>query len=158
MKRSERRTAPWISAALMVVPLRGGMVGMPGPDPEIAKVADAYAAAMLAGDASAAASLYAEDGVEMPPGKPPIRGRAAIEGYYRGLFAGCKFSEFVLTHTELRAAGDVGWAAGTSRSTLVPGGAAPVQDAGKYLVVLKHADGRWKVMYSIYNSDRPGAH
>ena len=154
MNKREMVKAGWVSAALMLVPLRGGMVGMPDKDPSILEVADSYPSAMLAGDPAAAAGLYQDDAVEMPPGKPPVRGRAAIERYYRELFGGCRFTEFVLVHTELRASGDVAYAAGTSRSPVAPNGGPPIEDAGKYLVVLKRTGGRWWVAYAISNSDR----
>jgi ketosteroid isomerase-like protein len=99
------------------------------------------------------ASLYREDAVEMPPGKPPVPGRTAIEAYYREFFSTCRFTDFALTHSELRAEGDVGYVVGTSRQTLSPGGGAPLHDTGKYLVVLKRTGGEWKVAYAIYNVD-----
>jgi len=141
-------------------PVRGGMVGMPAPaqDPAIRAVADAYQAAMLAGDAAAAAAVYRDDAVEMPPGVPPIQGRAAIEQYFRGMFGSCRFTEFTLSHTELRASGDVAFAAGTSPARLTPNGGPPVEASGKYLVVLKRTGGAWRVAYSIHNSDVPGGH
>src|SRR5689334_9145524 len=91
--------AGWVSAALLA-PVRGGMVGMPGTsaqDPAIREVADAYTAAMLAGDAAAAAAVYRDDAVEMPPGVPPIQGKGAIEQYFRGMFGGCRFTAFTLS-------------------------------------------------------------
>lgn len=147
-------------AVALLAPVRGGMVGMPAPaqDPAIRQVADAYTAAMLAGDAAAAAALYRDDAIEMPPGVPPIQGRAAIEQYFRGMFGGCRFTEFALSHAELRASGDVAFAAGTSRATVTPNGGPSVTEAGKYLVVLKRTGGAWKVAYSIHNSDVPGPH
>lgn len=146
--------------AALLVPMRGGMVGMPAPaqDTAIRQVADAYRAAMLAGDAAAAAGLYRDDAVEMPPGVPPIQGRAAIEQYFREMFGSCRFTAFTLSHSELRASGDVAFAAGTSRATVTPNGGPPVEDPGKYLVVLKRTGGAWKVAYSIHNSDVPGGH
>jgi len=154
-------TAGWVSV-MMLAPVRGGMVGMAAPpqDPAIRQVADAYAAAMRAGDAAAAAAVYRDDAVEMPPGVPPIQGKAAIEQYFRGMFGSCRFTEFTLSHTELRASGDVAFAAGTSRARLTPNGGPPVEDSGKYLVVLKRTGGAWKVAYSIHNSDaaNPGGH
>jgi uncharacterized protein (TIGR02246 family) len=149
-----------LMTAALLGPVRGGMVGTPSValDPGVRAVADAYRAAMLAGDASAAASLYRDDGVDMPPGKPPIEGRTAIERYYRELFGACRFTTFDLNHTEMRASGDMAFATGTSRTTITPAGGPPVEDAGKYLVVLKRTDGRWKVAYSIYNSDHAPAH
>jgi len=145
----------------LLAPVRGGMVGMPGipaQDPAIRQVADAYTAAMLAGDATAAAAIYGDDAVEMPPGVPPIRGRAAIEQYFRGMFGGCRFTTFTLSHSEARASGDVAFIAGTSKATVTPNGGPPVTEDGKYLVVLKRSGGAWKVAYSIHNADVPGGH
>ena len=140
--------APAVSGA----PLRGGMIGMAGAAaPELTRVSAAFAAAMRAGDAKAAAAVFAEDGTDMPPGSAPVRGRAAIEAYYRGLFATCRFAAFELTETESRTAGDVGFLAGTSRVAVA---GAPAE-SGKYLVVLKRSDGGWKVAYAMHNEDRP---
>jgi uncharacterized protein (TIGR02246 family) len=139
-------------------PMRGGMVGTTAEDPAIREVADAFQSAMRGGDAAAAAAVYRDDGVEMPPGRPPIQGRTAIEGYFREMFRGCRFTTFALSHAELRASGDVAFATGTSRTAITPNGGPPVEDSGKYLVVLKRTDGRWKVAYSIYNSDHAAAH
>jgi uncharacterized protein (TIGR02246 family) len=150
-----------LMGAALLAPVRGGMVGTPAatsPDPAIRRVADAYTAAMLAGDAAAAAAVYGDDAVEMPPGVPPIRGRAAIEQYFRGVFGGCRFTAFTLSHTEARASGDVAFVTGVSRATVTPNGGPPVTEDGKYLVVLKRAGGEWKVAYSIHNSDVPGGH
>jgi uncharacterized protein (TIGR02246 family) len=149
-----------LMVAALLGPVRGGMVGTPSSpaqDPAIRRVADAYTAAMLAGDAAAAAAVYGDDAVEMPPGVAPIRGRAAIEQYFRGVFGSCRFTEFALTHAELRASGDVAFAAGTSKATVTPLGGPPVTETGKYLVVLKRAGGEWKVAYSIHNSDAAAA-
>jgi len=114
-------------------------------------VADAYSAAMRAADASAAAAVFAEDGTDMPPGSGPVRGRAAIEAYYRGLFGTCRFASFELTETESRIVGDVGYIAGVSR-VAVAGGPST---SGKYLVVFKRAGDGWRVAYAIHNDDTP---
>ena len=148
-------TMTWIPAVLMVLaPLRGGMVGVAAPDPEILKVADAYAAAMRAGDAAAAASVFADDAVEMPPGRPPVRGRSAIEAYYTGLFGSVRFLAFTLFHTEVRVSGDVAYVTGTSRQTVAVGDARH-EESGKYLVVLKRMGGNWKVAHAAYSGDEP---
>jgi uncharacterized protein (TIGR02246 family) len=138
-------------------PLRGGMAGMPESDPAIAKVREAYRSAVLAGDAAAVAAVFGEEGVEMPPASPPVRGRAAIERYYRELFAsGVRFQSFVLAPSEERIVGDVAFVAGTSRQTVVPPGAPSGSDCpGKFLVVLKRDHGSWRVAYAIYNLDAP---
>ena len=49
------------------------------PQSEIATVADVYVKATLASDAAGVAVLYQEDGVEMPAGRPLVKGRPGIE-------------------------------------------------------------------------------
>ncbi|HEY6050618.1 MAG TPA: SgcJ/EcaC family oxidoreductase [Thermoanaerobaculia bacterium] len=145
-------TKLWIAAALV----RGGMVGVPAIDPAIAQVAETYRTAVLAGDAAGAASVFLDDGVEMPPGHPPVRGRAAIERYYRECFAGpCRFTGFVLSPWDVTVAGKVAYNVGASRQTITAGGST-IECSSKYLVVLRRdGGGAWKVAYAIYNIDAP---
>ena len=52
--------------------------------PELARVLTDYEAGWRAGDGAALARLFAEDGFVLPNGAPPVRGRAAIQRYYKG--------------------------------------------------------------------------
>lgn len=124
------------------------------PDPGITKLADAYVAAVEAGDAMKIAMLYTEDAVEMAPGHPAIEGRQAIEEYYRKLFSdgATKVSGFTLTHLETRATGDSGYDVGTYRQTVAMGDKT-MQESGKYVVIVKRDGGEWRVAYAIYNAD-----
>jgi ketosteroid isomerase-like protein len=141
-----------LAAAVAGAPLRGGMIGMAGSAaPDLTRVADAFAAAMRAGDAKAAAAVFADDGTDMPPGSGPVRGHAAIEAYYRGLFGACRFAAFDLTETESRISGEVGYIAGVARVAV----AGRPAESGKYLVVLKRSAEGWKVAYAIHNDDAP---
>jgi uncharacterized protein (TIGR02246 family) len=126
-------------------------------NPAINQVADAYVKATLAGDAVALAAIYTEDAVEMPPNRPMIKGRSAIQQYYTDLFSGgAKVSTFTVTHIESSASGDRGYDVGAYQQMMTPTGAtAPASDTGKYTVILKQIGGAWKVAYAIYNSDQP---
>jgi uncharacterized protein (TIGR02246 family) len=127
----------------------------PGAAPEIAKVSDTYVKASLAADAKGIAALYTDDAVEMPPNRPMVKGRAAIEQYYTKQFGGtAKLQTFALTKIESHTSGDIGYEVGTYRQTITDG-QKPMNEAGKYTVVLKRAGGVWKVAYAIYNSDTP---
>lgn len=146
----------WISAATLAgLPLRGGMTGVPATDPAIERVAEAYRTAVLARDAAAVAAVFRDDAVEMPPCHPPVRGRAAIERYYREFFgAPQKLTEFLLSPSEVVVAGDFAYNVGTARRTIsVPGG-PPLAGSGKYMVLLKRSGADWKVAYAIYNDDQ----
>jgi ketosteroid isomerase-like protein len=124
------------------------------PQPEIAKVADAYVKAMLASDAAMAAALYQEDTVEMPNCHPLVKGRPAIEQYFSGLMKDVKITAFVLTHTESTISGDTAYDVGTYTQR-VSTRHGMVDDTGKYIVMLKRTGGDWKIAYAIHNSDRP---
>src|SRR5262249_57890441 len=77
------------------------------PDSAIEKTAEAYRKAVLAGDVTALAATYQPDAVEMPPSRPPLQGRAAIEQYYRELFAGpMKITRFTFSHWKTETAGN----------------------------------------------------
>jgi len=158
MGRGNRVMAGVLAGGLAAMtPMRGGMVGMAPPESEITRIADSYAAAMNRGDAAAMAAVYADDGVEMPPGKPAVRGRPAIEAYHRQELAGpVRLSDFALTASDTRVTGDVAYTTGTSRITVTPPGGAPqVQSSGKYVVVFRKQGGAWKAAYAIYNADGP---
>ena len=123
-------------------------------DAAIARVADDYVKATLAGDAKAVAALYTEDAIEMPPNQPMVKGRAAIQQYYEKVFGGMKMARFTLTHIETRAVGDSGYDVGTYQQNLTPQGGTALDETGKYVVILKRVGGAWKVAHAIYNSDR----
>jgi len=120
---------------------------------EIVKAADTYRAAVLAGDARAAAATYTEDGAELPPGRPIVRGRSAIEQHFRGLFQGAKVTGFTFSHLETAIDGNVGYDAGTYEQRLTLPSGQVMSDLGKYVAVLKRTQGEWKAAYVIYNSD-----
>ena len=123
----------------------------------IKALADAYVKASLAGDAKAIAALYTDDAIEMPPNQPMIKGRAAIQQYYeKEMGSGMKMTSFTLTHLDTQAMGDRGYDVGTFRQSLtLKGATSPVNDSGKYTVILRRSAAGWKVASAIYNSDQP---
>jgi ketosteroid isomerase-like protein len=98
-------------------------------------------------------ALYTEDAIELPPNQAAVQGKAAIQA--------CKeafppFSNFQEQSLEIEGQGDLAYDRGTYSMTVTPPGAAPIEDRGKYLTILrKQADGSWKVARFMFNSDRP---
>jgi uncharacterized protein (TIGR02246 family) len=125
----------------------------------IKAVADAYVKAVLAADVKGVTALYTEDAVELPPDEPPVKGRAAIESMYKKEFTEMaakkmKIAKFTLTHLETAAHGDMAHDVGTySQTVTAEGGAKPMNESGKYVVLLKRQGGAWKIAYAIYNRD-----
>jgi ketosteroid isomerase-like protein len=120
---------------------------------EIVKVADTYRMAILSGDAQRAAAMYADDGAELPPGHPLVRGPAAIEEHLRGLFAAAKVTGFTFSHLDTTVEGNVAYDAGKYEQQLTLLSGQVLADVGKYLVVLKRTPAGWKAAFVMYNGD-----
>ncbi len=116
----------------------------------------AFLAAMKKGDATGASASYAADAIIMMPGEPAWKGHAAIVKGLQG-FLGSVTMKQGASHTEdVMVRGDLAVETGWFEWTLQPKGGAPVTDKGKYLTVWKRqADGGWKILRDINNSDLP---
>lgn len=124
----------------------------------IRRLDTAFMQAAAAGDAGALVrAFYAADAVLMPPNHPAVSGRRDIQSFLQGLIDS-GLNSIKLETTVTAAAGDLAY--GRGRYTLSispPGGAAPVEDAGKYIVVYRRRAGAWQAIADIFNSDRPAA-
>lgn len=114
------------------------------------KVLVAYTRAYNAGDSAALAQVYAEDAVLLPPNGEIVRGRAAIEAFWkRGMGKDLK-----LEVVDARLHGSVGYAVGIYSFPPGPKGAGP-GDRGKFMVGLKRLSGNtWKIAADIWNQPR----
>lgn len=122
-------------------------------DPEIQKASAAFVAAFNAKDAARLASLYAADGVVMPPGAPMARGPRAIQAMFQQqMDAGVTLK---LEPMAGSIAGGIGYEAGTSTVTIGGANGRPaVTSHGKYVVVYRKVNGQWKMAYDIFNDDQ----
>jgi len=119
-----------------------------------AKTARDFEAAANRGDAAAVAALYTEDAVVMPSNTAAVKGRAAIQEFFKGMFAqGARNLKLVQTTTV--GSGSNGYEMGTYEFDIGPASASG-HDKGKYIVGLRRAaDGRWLIAHDIFNSDLP---
>jgi len=116
-------------------------------------VDQAWVTAYNAGDADAAAKLYDENAILMPPGAPSAHGRAAIRAFLASDMAASKKAEITFhlgDKPDGGATGTMGWVSGTYTVTDKSG---KVIDAGKYLSVSKKEGGKWLYVRDTYNSD-----
>lgn len=112
-----------------------------------------FASALNAKDAKAAAALYAEDAVLIPPGEPLVRGRAAIEEYWRGAIESGGIRDVSVQTMDALSSGSLGYETGSFvLTTNGPDGEA-VMDRGRYIELLRHEpDGRWISTHGIWNA------
>jgi ketosteroid isomerase-like protein len=146
-----------LSALLLAAPLQV-FAANGNSEASIERIAEAYRKAVLARDAAAIGATYAVDAVEMPPFRPPLKGRSEIEQYYRQLFDGpMQIVDFTFTHPKSTAAGSFGYITGGYRQKLLSRSGESMENSGSFVVIVKREDGAWKSSYVIYNSDRPPA-
>jgi ketosteroid isomerase-like protein len=113
--------------------------------PELARVLTDYEAAWSAKDAAALARLFAEDGFVLAGGRPPVKGRAAIEAYYAG-----HGGPLALRALAFGEQGTIGYIIGGYA------GKAGDPDDGKFTLTLrKGAGGRWLIASDMDNGNRP---
>jgi uncharacterized protein (TIGR02246 family) len=113
-------------------------------------------AAVNAGDATKFVTNYADDAVLMFPNAPAMRGRAEIEAGIKAMMEGATFSGMKATIEDVMLAGDLAIETGSNEMTITPKGGKAMVDKGKYITVWKRqADGSWKVVRDVTNSDLP---
>jgi uncharacterized protein (TIGR02246 family) len=130
--------------------------GSPGTvDAGFRALSEQFTKAAVAGDAKAIAALYADDGVEMRPDMPPLKGRAAIQQFYEKMIASATINKLTTSHSEMRAFGDTGYDVGTFTQTYTPTNAKPMNTTGKYVAIVKRVGGAWKIAYMSLSLDSP---
>ena len=117
----------------------------------IEKLNDAWTAAFNKGDAHAVAAMYAEDAYVLPPGSDIVKGRAAIEVFWRQ--AAQQMGDAKLTTLDVlplgrNAAREIGTV------TLKTKSQPPQEVVGKYAVVWRKIGGRWKLATDIWNTNK----
>ena len=117
----------------------------------IEKLNDVWTAAFNKGDAAAVAALYTEDAYVLPPGSAMVKGRAAIEAFWRQ--AAQQMSDAKLTTVDVpplgrSAAREIGTV------TLKTKSQPPQEVVGKYVVVWRKIGRDWKLATDIWNTDK----
>ncbi len=114
-----------------------------------------FSAAYERGDAAAVAAMYTEDAIVFPPGGEMVKGRAAIERFWKDTMSTVKAA--ALTTLDVEVSGEMACEVGKVDLKIVPQGQQPATASAKYVVVWKRqADGSWKLHRDIWN-DLPTA-
>jgi uncharacterized protein (TIGR02246 family) len=112
-----------------------------------------FAAALNAKSAKAAAALYTEDAVLIPPGEPVVQGRAAIEEYWRAAieFGGIRDVSVETMHAQ--SSGSLGYETGRFVLTVDGTDGEPLVETGRYVELLRREpDGTWRSTHGIWNA------
>jgi uncharacterized protein (TIGR02246 family) len=114
-----------------------------------------WSKAAVAKDAAKFASFYADDATMMLPNEPVFKGMDAIKNV---LTPSMQDPNFALSFTaqKIEVSGVLGYLQGTLSHTTTARDGKPFVDKGKFVTVWKkQADGSWKIIVDISNSDLP---
>lgn len=112
-------------------------------------------------DNDATAKLWADDGVDLIQGLPPMVGKAAITKWYASLnsqLRGTKMEYCTIDWRQQRIEGNWAWEWAITRQKIdPPAPQKPFQSEGKMLLILKkQRKGEWKIELESWNSQPPG--
>jgi uncharacterized protein (TIGR02246 family) len=115
------------------------------------KLNDAWTAAFNKGDAAAVAAMYTEDAYVLPPGAEIVKGRTAIEAFWRQ--AAQQMGDAKLTVLDVLPLGRAA-AREIGTVTLKTKSQPPQEVVGKYVVVWRKVGGKWKLATDIWNTNK----
>jgi ketosteroid isomerase-like protein len=150
-----------VVAPLLVLALAGGALvraegeeegGLSAADREVlTKAGAAWAAAVKARDGEALRRFYAADAALYAPNRAPLRGVDAIVEHLNGL---PPVTGMVLEAIDVAGGGGSASVVGRYAMTLSAPGLGTMTDRGHYAEVWKkQADGSWRIVHDIYNSE-----
>jgi ketosteroid isomerase-like protein len=114
----------------------------------------AWDEAYAAGDAARLVDRYDDAAVSMPPGLPALSTKAAIAADFKTFFASNSATHRTLD-ADRRISGEYAIERARYEAAITPkNGGATIKESGKHIVVYRRqANGAWKVLWEIWNSD-----
>ena len=117
----------------------------------IEQLNDAWTAAFNKGDAAAVAAMYTEDAYVLPPGADMVKGRSAIEAFWRQAaqqMGDAKLTTLDVLPLSRTAAREIGTVTLKTKSQ-------PAQEiTGKYAVLWRKVGDKWKLATDIWNTNK----
>lgn len=114
---------------------------------------EAWDAAQNANDVDALMAIYGVDAAAMPPELPEVAGTDALRGLWAEFLGGTQDNDNVLQG--VRVSGDLAVIWGSYTTTAAEGEEGATV-AGKWMGILeRQADGSWKLLRNIWNTDSP---
>jgi len=158
MKSASLLGAVFLLASCTATPDGGKTAPASATVEELGQMNRDFAAALNAGDAALAASYYTEDAVLIPPGEAMVKGRAAIEAYWKAAIEQGGARDASVETITAESSGDIGYEIGSFRLTANGPDGTPAQDQGRYIELLRRgADGKWYSTAGIWNAAPPAA-
>ncbi len=109
-----------------------------------------------ANDLEGTVAYYVDDAALLPPNAPIASGKQAIRAVWASLLGPGTSISWQASKVEVARSGDLAYIRGVYQLTMKDPQGNPMPDRGKFVEVWKkQADGKWKVVADIFNSDLP---
>jgi len=112
---------------------------------------DQFVTAFNSGDMAAVAALYTEDATVLPPGAEMVKGRTAIQAFWKATAE--QFGDVKLTVIDVKPLGTTA-AREIGTFALQTKGHQPQEITGKYVVIWEKVGADWKLATDIWNADK----
>ena len=117
-----------------------------------------WSQAAASNDVHATISYYADNASVLPPNAPIADSGPAIQAVWESLLGPGNSVSWQPSKVQVSRSGDLAYVIGVYQAASKDSRGNPVQDHGKYVEVWnKQADGKWKAVADIFNSDLPVA-
>ena len=124
----------------------------------IKEIINQYEVALNTGDFDLWISVWADDGIQMPPDTPAIIGKEQIREGNKPAFDQMNL-DIAITIKDVKVYGDLGLTRCTYTLTMTPKAGGDTINAvpdGKALTLYeRQSDGSWKIVYDCFNSNVP---
>jgi uncharacterized protein (TIGR02246 family) len=167
LNRSEKQSGPKLAfcVSLTLILLAAACGPATPPDNRAADVTalrdlDAqWAKTTATNDVDAIVAYYSDDASLLPSDAPIVTGKQAIRAAWAAMLAPGVSLSWTADKVEAARSSDLAYMTGNyTMSTKQSLSKAPVTEQGKYVEVWKkQADGKWKVVADIFNSDAPAS-
>ncbi len=116
-----------------------------------------WSAAAARKDLTATIAFYADDAVLLPPNAPIAIDRKSIRDSWAALLGQATTVSWKVSKAEVAKSSELGYLYGTYELSINDSkGGPPFSDTGKLVEIWKkQADGKWRCIVDIYNSDLP---
>jgi ketosteroid isomerase-like protein len=115
-----------------------------------------WAKAAAAKDVDATVSYYSDDASLLAPNAPIASDKASIRAAWSALLGPDTSLSWQANKVDVARSGDLAYVVGAYQLTTNDAQAKPMADRGKFVEVWKkQADGNWKTVVDIFNSDLP---
>lgn len=115
-----------------------------------------WAKTAATGDLEGTVAYYTDDATLLPPNAPVASGKEAIRAVWTELLVPGNSVSWQASKVDVASSGDLAYLIGTYQLTTKDPQGTPEPEHGKMIEVFrKQADGKWKVVADIFNSNDP---